>query len=328
MSSLSQASSKNSNVSNLEISNKVENLNKDEPQKKIGTFSSEHYNYSAYAIDRPTYNPQLVDFIIDYHLKVPGNKTETVVDVATGTGIFARMINKRFDRVIATDISTKMLEKAEQASDGGANIEYIESSAERMPFILSNSVDIITVATGAHWFDSENFLTEVRRVLVPNGTLAIFSYNGNSEFIGAPEECGRILREFIFDITGPYWDKGRQILDRMYSHYNALVRTPGPWGTEFNDILFGIYPASAAHFVGTGFTILKSPVVINRKLTWRSFHSYVRTFSGVTNYNKAHPDRPDISISLISRLMKTAGVSDMDAIVDINWGQSILLCRA
>ncbi|PVU97817.1 hypothetical protein BB559_001880 [Furculomyces boomerangus] len=300
----------------------------DPDDKFKSTFSSSYYNYNAYASDRPVYNPQLVDYILNYHLLVPGNKTKTAIDVATGSGIFARMINKRFERVIATDLSAKMLKVAKQASDGGAHIEYIESPAEEMNFIDSHSVDVITVATGAHWFDSGKFLTEARRVLVPNGTLAIFSYNGHSEFVGAPEECSRIFREFTLDITSGYWGKGRQILDRMYSHYNALVRTSGDWGTEFKDVSFGIYPPSAQYYVGTRFTILDGPIVVNHKLTWKSFENYVRTWSGVTNYNKAHPDRPDITDILIARLMKTAGVTDMNAPLDIKWGQSVLLCRA
>ena len=50
------------------------------------------------------------------------------------------------------------------------------SAAEEMPFLSSNSVDLVTCAQAIHWFDREKFYTEVKRVLNKNGVLAVIGY--------------------------------------------------------------------------------------------------------------------------------------------------------
>ncbi|PVV01492.1 hypothetical protein BB560_004088 [Smittium megazygosporum] len=288
----------------------------------MSAFSSSEYNYSGYSRDRPVYNPQLIDFMLKYHNEINTNKTDTVVDVATGTGIVARLLDKSFKRVVATDISAKMLETAKLVKNDGVNIEYKQATGEDMSFLPDNSVDMITVGTGAHWFNSEVFLKEANRVLVENGTLAIFGYSGYQEFVEYPQ-CNRIYTEFVEDVVGPYWEKGRHVLNRMYSHYNHLEREAG-----FKDVFFGIYPESATVYAGTGYTIMDKPYVIDHKLTWSGLENYFKTWSGVLNYNKAHPGKKDIAEITAARLTKAAGVTDRKTAIKLRWGQSVVMCRA
>ena len=44
------------------------------------------------------------------------------------------------------------------------------------------SVDLITVAQALHWFDCDAFYAEAKRVLKPDGVLAVWSYNLSSRF--------------------------------------------------------------------------------------------------------------------------------------------------
>ena len=70
------------------------------------------------------------------------------------------MLADYFKEVIASDISARQLENAQQKS----NIRYQIFSAENTP-LKDNSVDLITIAQALHWFDFDRFYSEARRVL-------------------------------------------------------------------------------------------------------------------------------------------------------------------
>ncbi|PVU92002.1 hypothetical protein BB559_003900 [Furculomyces boomerangus] len=284
------------------------------------TFNKLFYNHAKYASQRPSYNPQLADYLIKYHLSIPGNVCDVVVDAATGSGIFARLISKHFKSVFATDVSAKMLSVATQSEDGGAPIQYIESGAESMPMISDSSVDMITVATGAHWFNPEKFLQEARRILKPNGTIAIFgiSYGYFPDY----PQCDKLIFELGFEKLGKYWDPGTHILDGLYSKYNTLMREQG-----FKDVYMGYHPHQAKLHVGPNGNLLDEPYVINTKLTWGSLLNYISTWSSIANYHLDHPNERNIAEVYVEKIMSAAGETDMDAPVRYDWGQSLVICR-
>ncbi len=49
------------------------------------------------------------------------------------------------------------------------------SPAETLP-VPAGSARLVTVAQALHWFDLARFFSEVRRVLAPDGVLAVISY--------------------------------------------------------------------------------------------------------------------------------------------------------
>ncbi|KAJ2530158.1 trans-aconitate methyltransferase 1, partial [Coemansia sp. RSA 1933] len=132
------------------------------------------YEPDNYQENSPTYKATLASAIVAFHKKSrPKAQTELAVDVATGTGIFARELPRYFASVVGVDISGEMLGKV-MAQNRGRYITYVPSQAENLSFLGSHTVDLITVATGAHWFDIPAFMAEAKRVLKPTGTLAIF----------------------------------------------------------------------------------------------------------------------------------------------------------
>jgi ubiquinone/menaquinone biosynthesis C-methylase UbiE len=56
------------------------------------------------------------------------------------------------------------------------NVDYQACPAESLPF-EDASVDVVTTFEAMHYFDLDRFFTEVKRVLKPNGTLAILVYS-------------------------------------------------------------------------------------------------------------------------------------------------------
>ena len=51
----------------------------------------------------------------------------------------------------------------------------MKGTAEELPF-PDSSVDLLTAASAAHWFDQARFLVEAARVLKPGGCMALLGY--------------------------------------------------------------------------------------------------------------------------------------------------------
>jgi ubiquinone/menaquinone biosynthesis C-methylase UbiE len=122
---------------------------------------------AQYAASRPPYPEPLFKALAD---RAPA--TTAAWDCATGNGQVALGLAVHFQRVYATDASE--LQIAHTAAH--PRIEYRVAPAENSG--LSNgSVDVVSVATALHWLDLPRFYDEVRRVLRPQGLLAVYGYN-------------------------------------------------------------------------------------------------------------------------------------------------------
>ncbi|MDB5208530.1 MAG: class SAM-dependent methyltransferase [Flavisolibacter sp.] len=158
----------------------------------------------AYAKYRPTYPPELFDYILSFV-----NEKECAWDCATGNGQAALVLADQFTKVEATDLSEAQLKYAVQKE----NIHYQVSTAEQTPF-ADNSFDLITIATAYHWFDWKAFHKEATRVCKKNAVVAAWGYH---VFFSTDENITSIIQHFYHDIIKRYWDKERQYVDDRYA---------------------------------------------------------------------------------------------------------------
>lgn len=162
-------------------------------------FSTAPDGYAAY---RPAYPDALFDWLASLcHAR------ETAWDCATGNGQAAVGLVRHFRRVVATDASTEQLRHAE----AHVNIAYRVAAAEASG-LADRSIDLITVAQAAHWFDLPRFYAEVARVLKPGGVLALWGY-GRMVLPGALDAP---FRRFYAETVGPYWPPERALIDDGY----------------------------------------------------------------------------------------------------------------
>jgi ubiquinone/menaquinone biosynthesis C-methylase UbiE len=91
-------------------------------------------------------------------------------------GIVTEELYKKFNKVIGTDPSEKMLAAIETrpSKDEKPAIDYKVASAEDLSFIPSNSVDMVTSGQAAHWFKQDKAFPEIARILKRGGTLAFW----------------------------------------------------------------------------------------------------------------------------------------------------------
>ena len=163
-------------------------------------------HFSNHAVDYARYRPNYPAALYEYLAKAV-KQHELAWDCGTGSGQAALGLTGYFDRVIATDPSAEQIRNAARHE----KINYVAAPAEQSE-IPSRSVDLITVAQAAHWFDLERFYQEVRRVLKPDGMLAVWCY-GLSQI---NPEIDRIVQHYYMNIVGPYWPPERRYIDEKY----------------------------------------------------------------------------------------------------------------
>lgn len=98
-----------------------------------------------------------------------------VLDVATGGGHTALKFAPHVKKVVASDLTPKMLEKAEQfiTSQGIKNVDFEVADAENLPF-EDEQFDLVTCRIAPHHFpDVAKFVQESARVLKTGGLLLI-----------------------------------------------------------------------------------------------------------------------------------------------------------
>ena len=158
---------------------------------------------SVYARFRPAYPPALID-----HLAALAPGRQYAWDCGAGNGQVAVLLAGHFDRVLATDISEKQLNEA----PAHARIRYAREPAEECS-APDGAFDLIVVAQAIHWFDFGRFYAEVRRVLKPEGVLAVIGYG---LFQTDSDAVNALIRHFYAEIVGPYWDPERRYIDEAY----------------------------------------------------------------------------------------------------------------
>ena len=176
-------------------------------------FSEQATGYASY---RPHYPDNLFAWLADI-----SPRQQRVWDCATGSGQAAAALASQFEQVIATDASQAQLLQAQTQ----VNIHYICARAEQVP-LANNSLDLITVAQAAHWFDLPRFYQQVDRLLTAGGVLAIWCYG----LFHITPEIDSIIKHIYQDTVGAYWPAERRHIEDAYANlsfpYAPLV-TPG-----------------------------------------------------------------------------------------------------
>lgn len=121
---------------------------------------------------RPGYEKLLAMIVED------GGGGQNLLEIATGTGLLAINLRDHIARITATDLSPDMIgiarkKAAEQAVD---NVVFQVEDACALSF-PNNSFDIVLASNVLHLlFDPQLALTEMKRVLRPDGKIIVPTY--------------------------------------------------------------------------------------------------------------------------------------------------------
>jgi SAM-dependent methyltransferase len=130
-------------------------------------FSFESVNATDYDELRPTYAPAAVGWVAERGGLQPGS---LVVDLAAGTGQLSRRFASLGVRVVAVEPAANM--RAIIGSNQ-PDVTTLAGTAEGIP-LCDGVADAVVVGNAFHHFDADAAFVEIRRVLRPEGTLALF----------------------------------------------------------------------------------------------------------------------------------------------------------
>jgi len=102
-------------------------------------------------------------------------KEDVALDVSTGGGHTALALAARAGRVVASDLTPRMLAAARRfiVGAGATNVDYVVADAEALPF-LDETFDLVTVRIAPHHYaDVRRAAREMARVLKTGGRLAL-----------------------------------------------------------------------------------------------------------------------------------------------------------
>jgi ubiquinone/menaquinone biosynthesis C-methylase UbiE len=122
-----------------------------------------------YDLRRP-YPVEIFDALIGLIRDVP----RTVLDVGTGTGVLARSLVDRVDRVDAVDWSGPMIARGKTLPGGDhPRLHWIEGRIEEVE--LQPPYALVIAGDSLHWMDWETVLPRFRTVSTPHAVVAVLS---------------------------------------------------------------------------------------------------------------------------------------------------------
>ncbi len=222
-------------------------------------FSTLATGYSRY---RPDYPIDLFRYLASL---TPGK--ELAWDCATGSGQAAVALADFFCAVIATDASSRQIEQAHTHP----SVEYRVAPAEESG-LEPACIDLITVAQALHWFDISRFIQEAKRVLKPNGIIAVWTYN----LFRITPEIDAVVDDLYWNILDGCWAGERKMVESGYADLDLPFKELSPPGFTMN-----------AHWS------------LDRVI------GYLGTWSAIANYRKTYGD--DLMVDISARLNKAWG---------------------
>jgi SAM-dependent methyltransferase len=129
-------------------------------------FSDRVENYVRY---RPGYPPEVLQTL----KSDCGLTTDHVMaDLASGTGIWTRQLLENGNRVFGVEPNAEMRLAGERLLAGFGRFSSVAGTAEATT-LQDRSVDFVSAAQAAHWFDRPRARREFVRILKPSGWLVL-----------------------------------------------------------------------------------------------------------------------------------------------------------
>jgi SAM-dependent methyltransferase len=129
-------------------------------------FSDRVENYVRY---RPGYPPEALRAL---QAECGLTSAHVVADIASGTGIWTRTLLENDNPVFAVEPNPEMRQAGERLLAGFPRFTSVSGTAEATT-LPDLSLDFVTAAQAAHWFDRQRSRAEFARILKPDGWLVL-----------------------------------------------------------------------------------------------------------------------------------------------------------
>lgn len=172
-------------------------------------------HFSATAADYATFRPVYPDALFAWLAGLmPAH--DLAWDCGCGTGQASIGLTSCFKKVYATDPSSSQIAAAFYHD----RIEYRVTSEDNSG-LADQTADLITVAQALHWFRLDAFNAEVRRVIKPDGIVAVWCYG--KLMIRQHDDIQLLLDNYYYNTIWPYWPAERRHVDTAYSDLDLEI---------------------------------------------------------------------------------------------------------
>ncbi|OAV86829.1 hypothetical protein PTTG_10707 [Puccinia triticina 1-1 BBBD Race 1] len=280
------------------------------------SFSNPDYSVKSYLDNRPRYPQELYDTILEFHKTPPTDghscpvfQTKVAVDLGCGPGIATAELVHRFEKVIAIDESEPMIKLA---SSHLPELECHVGTATCMP-VESGTVDLITVATAAHWFPA-SWWEEAHRVLKPGGTVALWT----------------VAHQLIIE---PFHPKSCELTDLQ----TAFVNDFRPYLAAGNEYVFDMYDTLPLPSPELSFgpikrmswnreTVDDPEMLMASKINVDSLRKRFHTYSPIYRWRADNPTKKDTQDDPVEKLLtKLKNITSWDDSTEFTAGYPLAL---
>ena len=191
---------------------------------------------SAYSKYRPSYPEGLIDVL---HREGVLQKTSTVADIGSGTGLLTQLFLKNGNDVFAVEPNADMRSAAENLLSAYPGFHSANGSAESTG-LSGGSVDLVVAGQAFHWFSPAEAKKEFGRIS-RNGTVAVI-YNTRDDAEGLGLDYRKLTARFgrnFSEVMGPVEDRLRV----FFSSYKLLT-LPNPKQLDLDSLLGRLLSAS------------------------------------------------------------------------------------
>lgn len=139
---------------------------------------------------RPNYPVEIVSWLQD---RLQIHENSTVIDLGSGTGKFLPYLKQTHANITAVEPIGEMLQQLQQAYP---DIKTLQAFSHNIP-VNNQQIDAVICAQSFHWFDNIETLTEIHRVLKPQGHLGLV-WNQRDE----GTDWVKALADFLLPLEG------------------------------------------------------------------------------------------------------------------------------
>ena len=112
-----------------------------------------------------------------YHFAAPLVAGRDTLDIACGAGYGSALLARHAAKVVGADLSQEAIDHARTTYASVANLAFTRADCSSLPFPDASFDAVVSFETIEHVSAQEKFLTEVRRVLRPEGLFVLSSPN-------------------------------------------------------------------------------------------------------------------------------------------------------
>lgn len=223
-----------------------------------------------------------------------------------------------------------MIQQAQELSTQQTNITFHSSTAENSAFLPDESVDMVTAAQAAHWFDYPRLWPELARVVRPGGTVAFWGYT--DPVVVSRPRATELVHHYAYDadprFMGSFWQQpGRDIVQ---GKLRAVVPPEMDW--EVTRVEYEPTTGEGTVFMRGG---MKLGDLAEFVRTWSAFHGWQQRWPERKRRDESGNGEGDVVDELMDNIrekepeLRGEGVKGgwKEVVVDLEWGTGLVLAR-